>query len=289
MNRIFLTVVLIALSTHASAASHKSAALQQAEREAAQKSRVAQPEHVGDLVYFVSEPHATEYKRSGATYVAIHFASMKLGPNDSLTVHTPDGKRSAEYAHVGQQPFWATSMPGGTALITLNNSSGTASYTVDLYYAGRSGNALATTNQGSFALQQVCGDDDSKEARCYAAETAYAKSKAVARLLINGGEACTGWLIGSEGHPLPNEHCVHGVNDSVQVEMMAEGDDCSTDCNQPFACPGVVLASAERNPATFVAASVKYDYALLKLDRSVPAKYGFLQARKTGPRQNEIV
>ena len=50
----------------------------------------------------------------------------------------------------------------------------------------------------------------------------YVRAKAVARLLIGGTSACTGWLIGSEGHLLTNEHCIHNASDAASLQVMRQ-------------------------------------------------------------------
>ena len=73
--------------------------------------------------------------------------------------------------------------------------------------------------------------DDSGQARCY--ETSeprlYNHSRAVARLLINGTSACTGWLVGNQGHLLTNNHCIRSATDAhnTTYELMAEGATCA--------------------------------------------------------------
>jgi hypothetical protein len=48
--------------------------------------------------------------------------------------------------------------------------------------------------------EAICSGDDKEWAPCYEGTTMYDKAKAVCRLLIGGTSACTGWLLGSEGH-----------------------------------------------------------------------------------------
>jgi hypothetical protein len=55
-------------------------------------------------------------------------------------------------------------------------------------------NPFAISNQRDLSL---CGADNRKNAVCYntaAFQTEYGKARAVARLYINGGSACTGWV-----------------------------------------------------------------------------------------------
>lgn len=135
----------------------------------------------------------------------------------------------------------------------------------------------------------LCGPDDTQEAVCYqnSEPFVYDKSRAVARLLINGTSACTGWLIGDDGHLMTNEHCVSNASqaNNVTVEFMAEGNNCSTDCRTWFGCGGTIVATS----TTLVKVNSNLDYALLQLPTNVSATYGFLQLREVGAAQGERI
>jgi hypothetical protein len=104
-------------------------------------------------------------------------------------------------------------------------------------------------------------------------------SRAVARLLINGTGLCTGWLVGSGGHLMTNEHCIGSAADALNTdyEFMAEGATCATSCATAMGCPGTVVATS----ATLVQLDAPLDYALVKLPTNPVATYGFLQMRNT--------
>lgn len=111
--------------------------------------------------------------------------------------------------------------------------------------------------------------------------------KSLARLLINGTSACTGWLIGDDGHLMTNEHCVENSIDAnnVTVEFMAEGNNCATDCRSWFGCPGVIEATS----TNLVRVNSNLDYSLLQLPNNVSNQYGYLQLREDGANQNEQI
>ena len=261
--------------------------------EAASKSRRARPEIVGDEISAIAEAQPTSISRPGACYIAVHFARLQLGTEDRLTVRAPqDSGRSWTYstadAPQDAKGFWAAAIPGDRVLIALTNSSGTATYTVDRYAAGMQPERIINRNLPAAGMLQICGVDDSQEARCYAdSGAAYQNSRAVARLLINGQFACTGWLVGPEGHLLTNEHCIQDAGDAqnVNVEFMAEGASCDADCNSWFACPGTLVATSAR----FITASRVHDYALVKLSPAVAQTYGYLRLRRSGPRAGESI
>lgn len=133
--------------------------------------------------------------------------------------------------------------------------------------------------------EATCAQDNSVEAICYFDEykTAYLASRAVARLLIrkDSGQnaACTGWLLGSEGHLITNNHCVQSDSEAqdMTAEFMADAHVCKQSCAQWGACEGTIEAIA----ATVVHTNADLDYTLLKLSTNVnlAEKYGFLRLK----------
>ncbi|KAF0683745.1 Aste57867_24215 [Aphanomyces stellatus] len=154
---------------------------------------------------------------------------------------------------------------------------------IDGYNYVTSDELLAQT-QALGQKEQACGADDSVHAVCRYNQTTptrsmYAYSRPVVRITVNpnnpaGSDLCTGWLWGSEGHLITNNHCIGNVADAktAQFEFLAE----AFDCNAAIAstCPGVVEAIS----ATFITTNVTLDYTLLKLNKSLAIKYGYLQA-----------
>lgn len=113
------------------------------------------------------------------------------------------------------------------------------------------------------AGKSICGADDTREAKCYvfSQPLAYDRSRAVARLLLNGGAHCTGWLFGCQGHVLTNQHCIgsQAQANNIDFEFMAEGASCGVNCASPLACDGTIEASG----GTLVAVNAPHDYALV--------------------------
>ncbi|WP_309894565.1 serine protease [Archangium sp.] len=234
--------------------------------------------------------HSDTLTEPGASYIAPHFARLELEEGDYLLVRSPDGSRSWRYdnSHPGARDgFWGIPIPGDTALIELHspttNRRGVLDkygYRIDRYARGYS--ALELEETGGFQTQALCGADESDWARCYEASEAqiYNHARPVARLLINGTNACTGWLVGNQGHLLTNNHCINTATDAqnTSYEFMAEGDTCSTSCASFGACPGTVVATS----ATLVKTDGSRDYTLLQLPTNPTGTYGFLQLRSTG-------
>jgi lysyl endopeptidase len=244
----------------------------------------------------------------GATFIAIHFERMELAPGDLVVVRSPDGAQTWTYTRFGRHDlgiapdgFFAAHIVGDAAVIELFTvgEPGGWGYAVDKYGRGYNDDEIRWFwSQGlgeemrlpapSGMTDQICGTDDTEEAACYqASEPAiYDASRAVARLLLNGIEHCTGWLVGSAGHLMTNQHCIglQATLDNIDFEFMAEGPDCATSCASPLACPGTIEASG----GTLVQADATYDYSLVIPDTStasgtdLPATYGFMRLRESG-------
>src|SRR5687768_8714511 len=169
---------------------------------------VAVPEIVAAEITNFDDPKPKRLEHPGASYISVRFEAVKLGPDDRLTVKSdrPEGESwtytAADVPSSGA--FWSIAIPGvpvggdetnlrTVVLIVLDNRSGTATYTVPRYAAGMLPPEIDNENQRSGFLE-ICGLDDTKEARCFADQQAiYGNARPVARLLINGRSACTGW------------------------------------------------------------------------------------------------
>jgi subtilisin-like proprotein convertase family protein len=223
------------------------------------------------------------FRVPGASYIAVHFASFRLAPGERVVVATPDGAYASTLEGDGKPlaggAFWGTHVPGDTCVVTTYAGEGPPGegYVVDRIAHGRpSGTAFAAPGYASLS---ICGSDDSSWAKCYqTTEPAiYAQSRAVARLLVNGTLACTGWLVGCDGHLMTNHHCIATPADAANTdyEFMAEGPTCATNCASPGACPGVIEASS----GTLVKTDAARDYSLVLLPVNLASTYGFLRMR----------
>ncbi|MEN7550492.1 trypsin-like peptidase domain-containing protein [Rapidithrix thailandica] len=220
-----------------------------------------------------------------ASYIALHFTRLELSENDYLIVRNAENTRAWKYSlqDSKRKSFWSIHVYGEEAIIEIfsKNSKGGYGYDIDKIARGYS--------HGDITQEAICGGDNSRNAICYinTEPFVYDRSKAVARLLINGVSACTGWLVGDDGHLMTNEHCIENQSDAnnVTVEFMAQGSNCNTNCNSWLGCPGTIEATS----ATLVRSSVNLDYALLQLPTNVSSTYGFLQLRAGGAVEDERI
>jgi hypothetical protein len=251
----------------------------------------------------------------GATFIALHFDRMDLAEGDYVVVRSPDGKQRWTYTGYGRHDlgatedgFFATHIKGDTAVVELFTVGQSSSwgYSIDKYGRGYNDDEIRMFWEQGLGEkmnlvrpqedpESLCTADDTEEAKCYEASEPeiYDKSRAVARLLLNGSAWCTGWIVGNAGHVMTNEHCItdQAQLNGIDFEFMAEGPDCATNCASSLACPGTIEASG----GTFVIDNSALDYALVIPDTStgtgtnLPATYGFMKLRQTGAVLNERI
>jgi hypothetical protein len=255
---------------------------------------------------FVGVAWEKEFHWPDAGYIAIHFSSFDLALNDFVEISSPDGKYRYIYEAKGKEvktlrgekrrisEFWATHIPGDRAIVRLHskNQENSFGFVIDRWVHGYERGYIDAVmedleSEAKENQEAICGIDDKEWAKCYDGTTIYDKSRTVSRLLIGGYSACTGWLLGSEGHVITNHHCIENqaVANNTDYEFMAEGDSCSTDCTGWMACPGVVEADA----GTLVKTDYSLDYSLILLPVNVTSTYGYLQFRNELPTLNEEI
>ncbi len=226
----------------------------------------------------------------GASYIAPHFSYLNLPGKSRLVVRAPDGSRSWSYGGTGKGGrgtsggFWGIHIAGDTAVLELwaDSVMPDGAVEVDRFAQGYpSGSGVGA--------ESLCGPDDGQWAKCYqiSEPTIYQRSRAVARLLMNGILACTGWLVGSAGHLITNAHCITDPVTALNTdyEFMAEGATCATNCAGWFACPGTVVA----NSALLIKTNALFDYTLVQLPTNPTGTYGYLQMRTTPPAFDERI
>jgi hypothetical protein len=225
-------------SASASASARRTVLPESAGAVTAGRQRVGELLPVGRLLgYAGRQPQRETFRYPGASYVKLHFNRMTMLPGDYLTVSDPTGKESYRYdapklLGAGAVDKWAMSITGDTAVLELHRGGGTVvggllgtlGVNVDQVARGFSRGEQARVPSGSGRTgreESVCGGDQSTDAVCYrsADPVAYTRSKAIARLLINGTELCTGWRVGTKNRMLTNNHCFDNSGDAYDTEV----------------------------------------------------------------------
>jgi hypothetical protein len=209
----------------------------------------------------------------GATYIALHFSQLKLRRGDSIEVSDAEGGQAYTLTGSGRgngAAFWSQHVKGDT--IVLN-----AVINSRLFWRRKSVFVIDEYAAGFEALTEtICGRDNKENAMCYASSfpTEYNKSRAVARLLINGSGLCTGFLVSESGHLLTNRHCIDSASDALNTdyEFMSEAPTCDSP-NSQLAHKGTIYSGA-----TLIRTSSSLDYALVQINNGNPASlFGYLE------------
>jgi trypsin-like peptidase len=161
----------------------------------------------------------------GVDYVKVHFDPSGAAPDGKVTVEDPTGQESQTYTASDLQRAgdWAMSISGDTAIVTGDNG-----FKVDKVARGMTADERAAADrkadeqESAQREESICGRVDSGEnAACYKSSdpVAYAHSKPVARLLINGVELCSAWRVGPNNRMFTNHHCIASSADASDTEV----------------------------------------------------------------------
>ncbi|MCA2213618.1 trypsin-like serine peptidase [Jidongwangia harbinensis] len=203
------------------------------------RQRVGELLDVKTVLGYAGKAHRQTFRYPGASYVKLHLNRMLLLPGDYLTVSDPAGQESYRYdapkpIGTGAVDKWTMSITGDTAVLELHRGGGSAAGVLlgSLgVHVDRVARGFTRTEQSrapepaapgrTGREESVCGGDQSADAICYrsTAPVAYTRSKAVARLLINGVELCTGWRVGEKNRMLTNNHCFTTSADAYDTEV----------------------------------------------------------------------
>ncbi len=235
-----------------------------------------------------------EFSKEGSGYIKLFFAGFDLAEGDYVEVNSPKTGETFIYQGKGKvvrnggaviSDFWTSGIWSDQVIVRLHSKNvENHKYGFDITKVayGYSPSEI----EKKLNLKAIQGNDDKDWAKCHQGTTMYEKSKPVIRMLISGRFLCTGWLIGSEGHMMTNNHCIENQReaDNTDFEFMAEGSTCQTNCPQ-LQCRGTREATSGR----LIKTNADYDYSLVKLPGNLSTKYGYLSFRATRPKVGERI
>ena len=141
---------------------------------------------------------------------------------------------------------------------------------------GELSRSIVDEGKGSRKLT-ICGRDDKRNAICFneTQPEIYLKARPIARLLINGTYACTGWLASSDNILMTNQHCIKDLYDlrNSDFEFMAEEENC-------LSTVGIERSFSPRNfgeiydGVEVLKVSIDWDYSLIRLSGNPSSKFG---------------
>jgi hypothetical protein len=235
---------------------------------------------------------------------------MAMLPGDYLTVSNADGTEVYRYdapsvLNTGPLDKWAMSITGDTAVLEMHRGAGDllglgsllGRMGVDVDQVARGYSRTEQRRQPENQLtapgrtgpgrtgkeESVCGSDTSADAVCYRAadRVAYTKSKAIARLLINGTELCTGWRAGPQNRMLTNNHCFSSSAEAYETEVWFNYQ-CSKCGGYEVFRPTKVWGSK------VLATDHVYDFTLFTVDKFESVKkFGYLSLDTAQPARNQ--
>ncbi|MBL7254544.1 trypsin-like peptidase domain-containing protein [Actinoplanes sp. LDG1-01] len=255
------------------------------------------------LSYLGGKPAKETFRYPGASYVKLHFSRMALLPGDYVTVTDADGTESYRYEATktaADSDRWAMSVTGDTAVVEVHRGASdqlglgtlTGGHGVDVDRVARGFSRTEQARVPEKLLnppgrtgreESVCGSDTSADAVCYKSSdpVAYTKSKAIARLLINGTELCTGWRVGPQNRMLTNNHCFTSSAEAYNTEVWFNYQ-CAKcggyDVYQPTKVWGSQVVATDRT----------YDFTLFSVDKfAAIQKFGYLTLDTKRPAKNQ--
>lgn len=252
------------------------------------RERIGRLIEVDRLLGYLAGPQRQEFAYPGASYVKLHFGKLTMLPGDYVTVSNPAGTESYRYES-DADGRWAMSITGDTAIVEvhrkvnplgLGDVLGGLSVGVDRVARG---DERRKAPAGPGREESVCGTDTSTDAVCYQSKdpVAYTKSKAIARLLINGTELCTGWRVGAKNRMITNNHCLTTSAEAYDTEVWFN--------YQCAKCGGFDVFKPTKVWGDQVLATDKtYDYTLFTVDgfESVQ-KFGYLTLDTARPKKGQ--
>ncbi len=226
-----------------------------------------------------------------ASSIKVHFADMDLAEGVTVTVADPGGFMVHTYPGAasttdGRPGFWALSVLGDTAVITLEGAAAglmDSVLQVDMYAWGYPLDPLYGP-----PLETVCGDDDRMDVVCYEQsypiEFAQASASAHVRIATPQGLfVCTGWRIGEGPHMMTNEHCVTSQSDLDSTEFWFNWQRLT--CGSGPSGPITVVSGD-----TFLVDNYTLDFALVTIDDPAAVEeFGFLELDVRTPELGEAI
>ncbi|BEL11055.1 hypothetical protein Q0Z83_092460 [Actinoplanes sichuanensis] len=261
------------------------------------RERIGSLHRVDELLGYQAGPARQELSYPGASYVKVHFEKIAVPVGDYVTVSNPSGTESYRY-EADTDGRWAMSITGDTAVVEVHRRTESLSSAVladlgvdidrvargDKRESGGSGAGAAVPGPaGPGREESVCGTDTSTDAVCYESSdpVAYTKSKAIARLLINGTELCTAWRVGAKNRMITNNHCLTSSDEAYDTEVWFN--------YQCAKCGGYDVFKPTKVWGDKVLATDKtYDYTLFSVDGFASIeKFGFLVLDTARPKRGQ--
>ncbi len=232
-----------------------------------------------------------EFYSENSAYVKLYFKDFDLAPGDYVEITGMTSNESIVYGGKGKivdsemnmiSDFWSQVIFDDKVEVKLyskgeiSNEKGFKISRVAYGYSKEKLAEIFDENQ-SIQARAICSGDNKEQIACYQGTEMFEKAKAVCRLIINGSSSCTGWLLGSEGHLMTNNHCIGSSSAAQNTDFVFNFQ--NTNCSGTSAASSDVVASS----STFIKTSSSLDYTLVQLPTNPTGTYGYLSLSSVLP------
>ena len=240
--------------------------------------------------------YSKEFRSNGSGYIKIYFENFDLNDNDFVRLYGANTNEEYIYSGTGKivnrnqhtiDNFWSRTIFDDHIIVELHSQNGNQNhYGFDItkvaygYPINKITGAFEINSQ---QLETLCGLNDRQQAACYDGTEIGRKSNAICRLVIGGASLCTGWLIGTEGHVMTNNHCIGNAVDASNTEFWFNYR--NTDCIGTVADATHVVATS----STLIQTNDPLDFTLVELPVNPTNTYGYLSLASTPPALGERI
>lgn len=230
-----------------------------------------------------------EFFSRSASYVKLYFENFDLAPGDYLEITGNKTGESILYAEKGKivdqnktmiSNFWSRVMLDDKVVVKLYSSGNIGThkgFEIKKVAYGYSEEKIAAQLKANQSQKAICSADNKESIACYDGTEMFEKAKAVCRLLIGGSSLCTGWLLGSEGNIMTNNHCIGSASDAQNTDFMFNYQ--YENCSETIDGQTDIVASS----STFIKTSSSIDYTLVQLPVNPTSTYGYLSLSSVIP------
>ena len=223
-----------------------------------------------------------EFYSENAGYVKLYFENFDLAPGDYVEITGANSKESIVYGGKGKivdakgnaiSDFWSQVLFDEKVTLKLYSAGKAVNYNgfgITKVAYGFSPEKMEDIFNRSQGVETICSNDNKEQIVCYQGTEIYNKARAVCRLILNGTLTCTGWLLGSEGHLMTNNHCIGNSSTALNTDYIFNFE--NSNCNGTSPTSNDVVATS----ATFIKTSSSLDYTLVRLPVNPTTTYGYL-------------
>jgi hypothetical protein len=207
----------------------------------AMAQQVPEPARIGELeLTSIATPHpypaawgadaqSWTVRYPQATYIRVHFSDFDLAPGDYVQISNPSGSESYTFRELGPHGngnFWASTIVGDTAVITLYAPNG-GGYGFEIDSFGRGTQDFLEpidTPTDPNEPDSVCGANNWRDVECdrNSHPNQFEAARAAVRLVIGCCTGCSGWKTSDSGQFFTNNHCTNSQSGVQSTECRME-------------------------------------------------------------------